>query len=82
MPFLLCERVYMHNTFIKYRKSYVKIPRKLREKFPNRHVPSASIIKKKNLAKKFRQVNNNFIRRCQQCVENNEGYLQHHLRAK
>ena len=54
IPFSLHERVYMHNTFTKYRKSCAKTGCKYREKFPNRPVPSVNIIK--NLAKKFTQV--------------------------
>ena len=51
--FSLCERVYVHNTYIKIRTSCAKTSRKFRIKFPNRPVPSAGTIR--GLAKRFKE---------------------------
>ena len=40
--FSLCERVYIHNTYMKSRKSCIETRRIFREKFPGRPVPDPS----------------------------------------
>ena len=47
----LCEHVYIHNTYMKSRKSCSETRLKFRVKFPGRLVPNLSTIR--------RQVNNN-----------------------
>ena len=49
--FSLCERVYIHNTYMKSRKSCSEIRRKFRVKFPGQPVPNPSTITRQ--AKRF-----------------------------
>ena len=49
----LCERVYIHNTYIKSRKSCSETRRKFRVKFPGGPVPNPSIIRRQ--AKRFKE---------------------------
>ena len=42
--FSLCERGYIHNTYMKNRKSCSETRRKFRVKFPGRPVPNPSIM--------------------------------------
>ena len=51
--FSLCERVYIHNTYMKSRKSCSEIRRKFRVKFPGRPVPNLSTIRRE--AKRFKE---------------------------
>ena len=62
--FSLCERVYMHNTYMKTRKSCPETRRKFRLNLPGRPVPNPSTIRRQ--AKKFKEtgfVNNTKINR-------------------
>ena len=49
----LCERVYIHNTYIKSRKSCSETRRKFQAKFPGRPVPNHSTIRRQ--AKRFKE---------------------------
>ena len=51
--FSLCERVYIHNTYIKSRKSCYETRRKFRVKFPGQPVPNPSTIRRQ--AKRFKE---------------------------
>ena len=51
--FSLCERVYIHNTYMKSRKSFSETRRKFRVKFPGRPVPNSSTIRTQ--AKRFKE---------------------------
>ena len=51
--FSLCERVYIHYTYMKSRKSYSETRRKFRVKFPGRPVPNPSTIRRQ--AKRFKE---------------------------
>ena len=51
--FSLCERVYIHNTYMKSRKSWSETRRKFRIKFPGRPVPNPSTIRRE--AKRFKE---------------------------
>ena len=51
--FSLCERVYIHNTYMKSRKSCSETRRKFRVKFPGRPVPNPSTIRRQ--AKIFKE---------------------------
>ena len=44
--FSLCERVYIHNTYMKSRKTYSETGRKFQVKFPGRPVPNPSTIRR------------------------------------
>ena len=44
--FSLCERVYIHNTYMKSRKSCSETRRKFRVKCPGRPVPNPSTIRR------------------------------------
>ena len=44
--FSLCERVYIHNTYMKIRKSCSETRRKFRVKFPGGPVPNPSTIRR------------------------------------
>ena len=49
----LCERVYIHNTYMKNRKSCSETQRKFRVKFPGRPVSNPSTIRRQ--AKRFKE---------------------------
>ena len=49
----LCERVYIHNTYMKSRKLCSETRRKFRVKFPGRPVPNPSTIRRQ--AKRFKE---------------------------
>ena len=51
--FSLCERVYIHSTYMKSRKSCFEKRRKFRVKFPGRPVPNPSTIRRQ--AKRFKE---------------------------
>ena len=51
--FSLCERVYIHNTYMKSRKSCSETRRKFRVKFPGRPVRNPSTIRRQ--AKRFKE---------------------------
>ena len=51
--FSLCERMYIHNTYMKRRKSCSGTRRKFRVKFPGRPVPNPSINRRQ--AKRFKE---------------------------
>ena len=51
--FSLCERVYIHNTYMKSRKSCSETRLKFRVKFPGRPVPNPSTIRRQ--AKRFKE---------------------------
>ena len=51
--FSLCERVYIHNTYLKSRKSCSETWQKFRVKFPGRPVPNPSTIRRQ--AKRFKE---------------------------
>ena len=51
--FSLCERVYIHNTYTKSRKSCSETRRKFRVKFPGRPVPNPRTIRRQ--AKRFKE---------------------------
>ena len=51
--FSLCERVYIHNTYMKSRKSHSGTRHKFRVKFPGRPVPNPSTIRRQ--AKIFKE---------------------------
>ena len=51
--FSLCERVYIHNTYMKSRKSCSETRRKFRVKFPGQPVPNPSTIRRQ--AKIFKE---------------------------
>ena len=51
--FSLCERVYIHNTYMKSRKSCSETRRKFQVKFLRRPVPNPSTIRKQ--AKRFKE---------------------------
>ena len=51
--FSLRERVYIHNTYMKIRKSCSETRRKFRIKFPGRPVPNTSTIRRQ--AKRFKE---------------------------
>ena len=51
--FSLCECVYIHNTYMKSRKSCSQTRRKFRVKFPGRPVPNPSTIRRQ--AKRFKE---------------------------
>ena len=51
--FSLCERVYIHNTYMKSIKACSETRRKFRVKFPGRPVPNPSIIRRQ--AKRFKE---------------------------
>ena len=51
--FPLCERVYIHNTYMKSRKSCFETRCKFRVKFPGRPVPNPSTIRRQ--AKRFKE---------------------------
>ena len=51
--FSLCERVYIHNMYMKSRESYSETRRKFRVKFPGRPVPNPSAIRIQ--AKRFKE---------------------------
>ena len=51
--FSLCERVYIHNTYMKSRKSGSETQRKFRVKFPGRPVSTPSTIRSE--AKRFKE---------------------------
>ena len=51
--FSLCECVYIHNTYMKSRKSCSETRRKFRVKFPGRPVPNPSTIGRQ--AKRFQE---------------------------
>ena len=53
--FSLCERVCIHNTYMKSRKSCSETRRKFRVKFPGRPVPNPSTIRRQ--AKRFKEKN-------------------------
>ena len=62
--FSLCERVHIHNTYMKSRKSCSETRRKFRVKFPGRHVHNPSTIGRQ--AKRFKEtgsVNNRKVNR-------------------
>ena len=52
--FSLCERVYIHNTYMKNRKSCSETQRKFRVTFPGRRVPNASTIRRQ--ARRFKEI--------------------------
>ena len=51
--FSLCERVYIHNTYMETRKSCSETRRKFRVKFPRRPVPNPSTIRRQ--VKRFKE---------------------------
>ena len=51
--FSLCERVYIHNTYMKSRKPCYEARRKFRVKFPGLPVPNPSTIRRQ--AKRFKE---------------------------
>ena len=51
--FSLCERVYIHNTYMKSRKSCSETQRKFRVKFPGRPMPNPTRIRRQ--AKIFKE---------------------------
>ena len=51
--FALCERVYIHNTYMESRKSWSEARSKFRVKFPGRPVPNPSTIRRQ--AKRFKE---------------------------
>ena len=51
--FSLCERVYIHNMYMKSRKSCSETRRKFRVKFPGQAVPNPSTIRRQ--AKRFKE---------------------------
>ena len=65
--FSLRERVYIHNTYMKNRKSCSE-RRKFRIKFPIRRVPNPSTIR--GLAKRFKETG---------CVKNRKVYRRRHV---
>ena len=58
--FSLCESVYIHNTYMKSRKSCSETRRKFRIKFPRRPVPNPSTIRRQ--AKRFKETGSVKIR--------------------
>ena len=69
--FSLCEHVYIHNTYMKSRKSCSETRRKFRVKFPGRPVPNPSTIRTQ--AKRFKETgsakNRKVNRRCHVLTE-------------
>ena len=62
--FSLCERVYIHDTYMKSRKSHSETRRKFRVKFPGRPVPNPSTIRRQaKILKETRSVNRKVNRR-------------------
>ena len=66
--FSLCERVYIHNTYMKSRKSCSETRRKFPVKFPGRPVPNPSTIRRQ--AKRFKETGS---------VKNRKVNHQHHV---
>ena len=66
--FSLRERVYIHNTYMKSRKSCSEARRKFRVKFPGRPVPNPSTVR--GLAKRFKGTG---------CVKNRNVNPQRHV---
>ena len=69
--FSLCERVYIHNKYMKSRKSYSETRHKFRVKFPGQSVPNPSTIRRQ--AKRFKATgsvkNRKVNRRCHVLTE-------------
>ena len=68
--FSLCERVYIHNTYMKSRKTCSETRRKLRVKFPGRPVPNPSTIRRQ--AKRLKEtgsVKNRKVNHCHVLTE-------------
>ena len=66
--FSLCERVYIHNTYMKSRKLCSEIRRKFRAKFQGGPVPNPSTIKRQ--AKRFKETGS---------VKNRKVNCRHHV---